>query len=158
PERLPQAIVTVLEVPVEAEQSLTQTLVEQLKPRHLLLVLDNCEHLLAACAQLVERLLRHCLQVRILATSREGLGLPGEQIYRVPSLLLPDARQLLPLEQVQECEAVRLFADRAALSQPGFVVTEANAPSVVQICRQLDGMPLAIELAAARLGVMEVEQ
>src|SRR5262249_50982997 len=106
PERLPQAIVTVLEVPVEAEQSLTQTLVEQLKPRHLLLVLDNCEPLVAACGQLVERLLRHCLQVRILATSREGLGLPGEQIYRVPSLLLPDARQLLPLEQVQECEAV----------------------------------------------------
>src|SRR5262249_20915252 len=76
PERVPQAIATVLEVPVEAEQPLTQTLVEQLQPRHLLLVLDNCEHLLAGCAELVERLLRHCPQVRILATSREGLGLP----------------------------------------------------------------------------------
>jgi predicted ATPase len=175
PERVPQAIATVLEAGeerfdraavsdggrapgAEAEPLLTQTLVEHLKPRRLLLLLDNCEHLLSPCAQLVERLLRHCPQVRILATSREGLGLPGEQIYRVPSLLLPDASHLPPLEQLQEYEAVRLFTDRAALSQPGFAVTPANAPSVVQICRQLDGMPLAIELAAARLRVMEVEQ
>jgi DNA-binding SARP family transcriptional activator len=175
PERLPQAITTVLEAGeerfdraavsdggrapgVEAEPLLTQTLVEHLKPRCLLLLLDNCEHLLSACAQLVERLLRPCPQVRILATSREGLGLPGEQIYRVPSLLLPEASHLPPVEELQEFEAVKLFADRAALSQPGFAVTPANAPSVVQICRQLDGMPLAIELAAVRVKGLPVEQ
>jgi predicted ATPase len=135
-----------------------QILVDALKPKKLLLVLDNCEHLLSACAQVADALLRGCPNVQILATSREGLNITGEQTYRVPSLTLPDPRKLPPSERLQEFEAVRLFTDRAALGLPSFILTPANAATVAQVCRRLDGIPLAIELAAARVKALPVEK
>jgi predicted ATPase len=130
----------------------------ELRPKSLLLVLDNCEHLLSACAELVEAVLRGCPHVRVLATSREGLGIAGEQTYRVPSLSVPDPKQLPSLEHLQAFEAVSLFADRALLSQPDFALTPANAVAVAQVCHRLDGIPLAIELAAARVKALPIEK
>jgi predicted ATPase/DNA-binding SARP family transcriptional activator len=153
----PQTVASALGVREQPGRPLSQTLVDHLKPRSLLLVLDNCEHLLAACAHLAEGLLRGCPNLRILATSREGLGLVGEQTYRVPSLSLPDPEHLPPLERLPDFESVRLCVDRAVLSQPAFVLTAANAAAVAQICARLDGIPLAIELAAARVKALPVE-
>jgi predicted ATPase/DNA-binding SARP family transcriptional activator len=131
-------------------------LVAVLRSRNLVLVLDNCEHLVEAVAGLVDRLLGECPQLRILATSREPIGLTGEALWPVDRLALPpqDGGGTDPLTYA----AVRLLADRAAAARPGFEVTEQTAPSVVQICRALDGMPLAIELAAARLRTLRPEQ
>jgi predicted ATPase/class 3 adenylate cyclase/Tfp pilus assembly protein PilF len=158
PTLVPQTVASALGVREEPGRPLTATLGDYLRPKQVLLVLDNCEHLLAACAQLAESLLRACLKLRILASSREGLGIGGEQTYRVPSLSLPDTRHLPPLEGLQEFEAVQLFADRARLSQATFAVTQVNAPAVVQVCERLDGIPLAIELAAARVKALPVEK
>src|SRR5262249_21550457 len=124
----------------------------------LLLVLDNCEHLIDVCAELAEALLRHAPALRILATSRETLGVPGERIWRVPSLSLPDGSAPLAAEQLRDFEAIQLFIDRATASDPGFSVSAESAGTVARICRQLDGIPLAIELAAARIGALSVEQ
>ena len=123
---------------------LTDSLGDYFRSRHALIVLDNCEHLIDACAHLVEPLLRAAPHLRVLATSREGLGIAGETVWRVPSMATPEAR--------------RLFADRAVAVQPAFVVTDENAATVADICRRLDGIPLAIELAAARLNVLSVDQ
>jgi class 3 adenylate cyclase len=155
---VPQTVASALGVREEPGRGLTETLVEYLKPKALLLILDNCEHLLTACAQLTDALLRSCPSLRILASSREGLGIGGEQAYRVPSLALPDARRLPALERLQEFEAVQLFAERARFCQAAFAVTPANAPAVIQVCERLDGIPLAIELAAARLKALPVEK
>jgi non-specific serine/threonine protein kinase len=133
-------------------------LLDFLQSKRLLLVLDNCEHLLQASAELAESLLHACPQLVILATSREGLGISGETLYPVGSLSLPAAGARPTLDALAESEAVRLFTDRAASRVPGFDVTEANAPAVAQICRQLDGIPLALELAAARVTVLPVEE
>jgi non-specific serine/threonine protein kinase len=137
---------------------LTQTLIDALRPKQVLLLLDNCEHLLAACTQLTETLLQACPELRMLASSREALGLMGEQSYRVPPLSLPEPGQLPPLERLQAFEAVQLFTDRAVLGEATFALTAANAASVVQVCQRLDGIPLAIELAAARVKALPVEQ
>jgi predicted ATPase/class 3 adenylate cyclase len=155
---VPQSVATALGVREEPGRSLTTTLTEYLRPRSLLLVLDNCEHLLAACAQLADALLRACPKLRIVTSSREGLGIVGEQTYRVPSLAVPDPRDASPVERLLEVEAIQLFSDRARLSQPSFAVTEANVPAVVEVCHRLDGIPLAIELAAARVKALPVEQ
>jgi non-specific serine/threonine protein kinase len=155
---VPQAVATVLGVREEPGRPLPATLADALKPRHLLLLLDNCEHLLDACAYLVDALLRACPHLRILATSREALGITGEVPHRVPSLALPDAQRAMPAEALGQYEAVTLFVDRAQVVQPAFQVTNANAPAVAEICRRLDGIPLAIELAAARVRVLPVEQ
>jgi non-specific serine/threonine protein kinase len=136
----------------------TGMLIDTLRARELLLLLDNCEHLLAACAQLTESLLQACPRLRVLATSRESLRLPGEQTYRVPPLSVPDGGVLPPLERLGEYEAVQLFADRAVLSHAGFTVTAANAAAVARVCQRLDGIPLALELAAARVKALPVEQ
>jgi predicted ATPase/class 3 adenylate cyclase len=162
PALVPQAVATPLRVREEPGRSLTDTLRDYLKPRSALLLLDNCEHLLGACAQLAETLMRGCPNLRILASSREGLGIAGEQTYSVPSLALPEAhtaggRRSTALA-LTRYEAVQLFADRAALSLPTFAVTDANAPAVAQVCHRLDGIPLAIELAAVRVKVLSVEQ
>jgi predicted ATPase/class 3 adenylate cyclase len=135
-----------------------QTLADFLKPRQLLLVLDNCEHLVEACAQLAETLLQVCPQLWVLATSREALSIAGETRFAVPPLSLPEARHLPSLERLTQYGAVRLFIDRAVMVQPSFAVTNENAPAVAQICYQLEGIPLAIELAAARVRVLSVEQ
>jgi non-specific serine/threonine protein kinase len=137
-------------------RSLVETLVETLRARSLLLLLDNCEHLIETCAQLVEALLRACPQLRILATSREALGIAGETTWLAPSLALPSSQT--PPTQIHEVEAVRLFVERASSALPTFQLTAHNVLLVAQICRQLDGIPLAIELAAARVKVLSVEQ
>ncbi len=159
PVLVPKTVALALNVPEQPSRDMTETLVDALRPKNLLLVLDNCEHLLAACRNLTATLLRKCPKVRILATSREGLGIPGEISWRVPSLSLPkDISHLTRPEELVLYDAVRLFADRAAATVPGFIVTSENTPAVAQVCQRLDGIPLAIELAAARMKVLAVEQ
>lgn len=121
-------------------------------------MLDNCEHLLPACAALTSDILRACPHVHLLASSREALGVAGEQTYRIPSLTLPERDKPLSAESLPQYEAVSLFIERAQAVQPDFTITNANAPAVAQICWRLDGIPLAIELAAARVRAMPVEQ
>ncbi len=149
---------SVMSVGPSRDRALLAKLMDYLQPRHLLLILDNCEHLIAACAQLSETLLRACPNLRILATSREALGIAGETAWRVSSLSLPDLRKLPLAEGLREYEAIRLFIDRAKSTLPTFGVTNQNGPTVTQICQRLDGIPLAIELAAARVKVLSVEQ
>uniref|UniRef100_UPI00286D5E76 ATP-binding protein n=1 Tax=Armatimonas sp. TaxID=1872638 RepID=UPI00286D5E76 len=133
------------------------TLTEALKTKTLLLLLDNCEHVLDASAKLANALIRSCPGIKILATSREGLGIAGESTYRVPSLSLPDPKQTQTAESLSHFESVQLFIDRALQTQPSFTVTNANAPALASICFRLDGIPLAIELAAARARSLSVE-
>jgi class 3 adenylate cyclase len=158
PNLVPQTVATVLNVREEPGRPITQTLVDFLKTRSLLLLLDNCEHLLTACANLADTILRNCPKAYILASSREGLNIPGETTYRIPSLSLPDTRETLTPENLMQYEAVQLFVERAQSAQPSFVVTPQNAAAVGQLCVRLDGIPLAIELAAARVKAMSVEQ
>src|SRR5262249_19616614 len=134
------------------------TLAGALRPRALLLLLDNCEHLLTACAGIAETLLRGCPNLRVLATSREALGVAGEGTLRVPSLSLPDAEDTASVDRAAHSEAMSLFLSRAALAAPGFELDEANLATVVQVCRRLDGIPLAIELAAARLRALPLDE
>lgn len=152
---VPQAIAAALDVREQPEQPIIQTLAHWLADKQLLLLLDNCEHVLADCAQLAEVLLAACPNLRIIATSCESLGVAGEAIWPVPPLSLPE---LDDLAAVTRSEAAALFVDRAARSVPGFTLTEANAPAIARICRRLDGMPLAIELAAARVNVLTEHQ
>ena len=119
-------------------------------------MLDNCEHLLSPCAQLANVLLRACPTLRILATSREALGITGETAYRLPSLSLPDVASM-PVERLAQYEAVQLFIDRAAAVLPSFKLTTQNAQAVATICQRLDGIPLPVELAAVRVKAMSVE-
>ena len=140
----------------EPGQPLDATLEDALRGRRLLLILDNCEHLVAACAQLCERLLASCPWLRVLATSREPLRVPGETIWRVPPLSLPPSDTAA--HELAEHEAIRLFTERAAAARPGFALGPGNASAIAGVCRTLDGMPLAIELAAARVGALAVEQ
>jgi len=137
---------------------LREVLIEFLAPRELLLVLDNCEHVVDAVAELAGLLLRACPRVRILATSREPLGIGGEAVLRVPPLALPDPERKPSLRGLPKYDAVSLFAERGAAAVPGFVLTETNAGTVAGICHRLDGLPLPIELAAARLRAMSPEQ
>ena len=157
PTLVPKALASALGIPEQPGRPLTETVVAYLRPRAALLLLDNCEHLLQACASLANALLQRCPNVRVLATSREALGITGELIYRVPSLSLPDLTRLPPLEALTQYEAVRLFVDRAAVSKPGFRVTGSNAMAVAQVTTRLDGIPLAIELAAARVKALPVD-
>src|SRR6185437_13690937 len=144
-------------IPDEPESPL-ERLVGALSARQALLVLDNCEHLLDAAAVLADQVLAACPQVHILATSREPLNITGEMLWPVgPLTLPPDGREPVPAE-VAACASVRLLVQRARAARPGFEVTAANAAAVASICRALDGMPLAIELAAARLRAMAPEQ
>jgi predicted ATPase/class 3 adenylate cyclase len=133
-------------------------LLEHLRPWRALLLLDNCEHVLAAAARLADAVVRHCPGVRVLATSRELLGLAGETAWRVPSLALPPPDEVLDAAALEQAEAVRLFVDRARAVQPAFALTAANAPAVAEVCRRLDGIPLALELAAARVRVLTPAQ
>jgi non-specific serine/threonine protein kinase len=158
PDLVPQAVASVLGVREVPGRPLTETLVEHLGTKGLLLILDNCEHLVEACAALTDTLLRSCPGVRILGTSREALGIGGENAWLVPSLILPDADQTAPAQVLASYEAISLFAERARAVASGFELTEVNAPAVTRVCRMLDGMPLAIELAAARVRVLSVEQ
>jgi predicted ATPase/DNA-binding SARP family transcriptional activator len=131
---------------------------DYLEPKDLLLILDNCEHLIEACARLADALLHACPHLRILASSREGLGIDGETSYRVPPLAVPEAGELPAVEALAQFEAVRLFVERASAASPGFQLTPANAPAIAQVCQRLDGIPLALELAAARVKLLRVEE
>ena len=158
PALVPQALAAILGVPEQAGQPLLATLVAAVGDRHLLLILDNCEHLLDACAPTAEALLRSCPRLCILATSRQPLGITGEVSWPVTPLALPPAGGGPALTDLACCDAVRLFLDRAAAAVPAFALTERNAPAVSEICRGLDGLPLALELAAARVKVLSAEQ
>jgi len=158
PSQVAQAIASDLHVREQPGRSLAAALSDYLEDRGLLLILDNCEHLASACAHLIDLLLRACPRLRVLTTSQEPLGIAGEIIWRVPPLPLPDLRRLPPLERLKKTEAVHLFCVRADAARPGFVLTDQNARWVAHICHLLDGIPLAIELAAARVTVLSVEQ
>jgi predicted ATPase/DNA-binding CsgD family transcriptional regulator len=155
---VPQAVAAALRVDEQPGRSILDLVGGYLRSRAVLLLFDNCEHVLTTCASLAEALLRTCRDVRILATSREALGIPGETVWRVPSLGLPDANEPPVPDRLAASESVRLFVERAAASQPGFRLTERNAAAVLQVCRRLDGLPLALELAAARVKGLPVEQ
>ena len=152
PEGVVEAVAGVFRVTARPGATLLESLVAYLRDQQLLMLLDNCEHLLRPAASLAAAILSGCPQVRILATSREGLNIEGEQILVVPSLAVPD--EASDLAVLDECEAVRLFVDRARAVKADFVVDDANAAGVAQVCRRLDGVPLAIELAAARVNAM----
>jgi predicted ATPase/DNA-binding SARP family transcriptional activator len=158
PALLTQTIATTLGVREQPGRSLLEALVDYLRAKALLLLLDNCEHLIETCAQLAETVLRAAPGVKILASSRESLGIAGEIPYRVPPLTLPDPRRLQDLGALSQNDSVRLFVERAATAYPPFRLTAHNAPAIAQICRRLDGIPLAIELAAARAKVLPPEQ
>jgi predicted ATPase/class 3 adenylate cyclase len=158
PSLVAKAVASVLSVPEQPGRSLSDTLADFLRSKTLMLILDNCEHLITACTTLVDVLTHAARTLRILATSREALGIAGEVTYRVPSLSLPNLRQSTDPEHFLQYEAVRLFADRGALRKAAFTITRANAQAVAEVCHRLDGIPLAIELAAARLNILSVEQ
>ena len=158
PDLVAQTIATVLGVREGAHRSARDALLDTLRDRALLLVLDNCEHLIAACAELVEALLREAPALRVLATSREALGVSGETVCRVPSLSLPAPLASVHLDALIDSEATQLFVERAGAVDPAFAPTPDNADSIARICRRLDGIPLAIELAAARVVVLSPEQ
>ncbi|MCW2935206.1 MAG: LuxR family transcriptional regulator [Actinomycetia bacterium] len=155
---VPQAAAATLGLQQRAGDSRVASLAEYLAGRQLLLVLDNCEHLVNAVAKLVDLLLRASPGLRVLATSREALNIDGETVLAVPPLAVPEAEQPLTLAELRLFPAVRLFTERAAQAVPGFSVTEANMAAVATICHRLEGLPLALELAAARTRVLSPEQ
>ena len=158
PDLVPKTVASALGVPETPGRAIQKSLVNFLRQKRLLLILDNCEHLLQACARLTDVLLHACPELTILASSREFLGVAGEAPYRVPPMALPDAHTLPPLIELAEFDAVRLFIERARVVSPGFTLTEGNASAVAQVVSRLDGIPLAIELAAARLRLLSLEQ
>jgi non-specific serine/threonine protein kinase len=166
PALVPQFIAQTLGLHPSPAQPLLESLLNSVRSKRLLLILDNCEHLIAACAQLAHQLLSHTSDLRVLATSREPLALAGETIYRVHGLAWPSfsaetARDWLSGRDPQELlqyDAVRLFVERTRAIVPRFTITSYNAPAIVEICRRLDGIPLALELASARINILTVRQ
>src|SRR6266478_2628542 len=158
PRLVPQAVAQALAVKEQPARPVLETLSDYLVSKKLLLVLDNVEHLLDACVRLVDEILRHCRDVAVLATSRERLAMAGELTYRVPSLTVPGPRDNVAPDALLAYDGVRLLVDRTRLQRPGFSVTSENAASLASICYRLDGIPLAIELAAPRLRSMSVEE
>lgn len=158
PSLIPQTILSVLETSEQPDKTTTQALIERLRGKKTLLILDNCEHLIEASAKLVEVLLSNAPGLKIMASSREALGVKGELAWHVPSLSLPDVNSSTSLDEFSRFEAVQLFIERARLAKPHFQLTQDNAGFVAEICSRLDGIPLAIELAAARVRALSVEQ
>jgi predicted ATPase/DNA-binding SARP family transcriptional activator len=158
PEQIVQAVSGVFGLWVEAGRPLKRSLLDYLGDKDLLLLLDNCEHLIEACSRLTDKILRYAPKVHILASSREALEVEGEITFYVPSLSVPDPDHLPSIENILKYEAIRLFVERAWVVQPGFSLNEQNAASIAQICTRLDGIPLALELAAARVKVLGVAQ
>jgi predicted ATPase len=157
PALVPQAIVNTLGLVEQANRTPQIILTDFLKAKKALIIFDNCEHLIQACAELVEALLRLCPDLHILATSREALGITGETVYLVPSLTTPDPLKST-LDILLQYEAVRLFVERSQATIHDFALTKANASAIAQICHHLDGIPLALELAAARVNLLRVEE
>jgi predicted ATPase/DNA-binding CsgD family transcriptional regulator len=158
PDLVVSRVASVIGVDEEPGRPLLETLADALRPRRLLLALDTCEHLIDSCARLCHRLLASSQGLHVLATSREPLRMAGETVWQVPPLSLPQAGVAEVAEDLGRYEAVRLFGDRAEASLPGFALGAANLPAVGALCRSLDGVPLAIELAAAWVRVLSVEQ
>jgi predicted ATPase/DNA-binding XRE family transcriptional regulator len=157
PALLPEAMVSTLGLIDQAGRSALNVLTDFLQSKRVLLLIDNCEHLIQACAQTAETLLQSCPNLHILATSREALGITGETIYLVPSLTTPDPLKST-LDILLQYEAVRLFVERSQSTIHDFSLTESNASAIAQICHHLDGIPLALELAAARVKLLRVEE
>ena len=157
PALVPQAVASVLSVRGPMGIPLTDVLVDYLRAKRILLILDNCEHLVEACARLADQFLQACPEMKIIASSREALNIRGETVQRVPSLSLPAPAQVTAAALI-DCEAVRLFCERAVAAFPQFALTDKNASYVGEICRHLDGIPLALELAAARVSVLSLDQ
>jgi predicted ATPase/DNA-binding winged helix-turn-helix (wHTH) protein len=155
---VPQTVADVLMVKEQPGASLTQTITERLQSKRLLLLLDNAEHVLGACAQLADALLRVCARLAIVVTSRERLGIAGEFTYRVPSLSVPDPMHDVRQEQIVAHESARLFIERARLQGAHFAITAENVSALASICHRLDGIPLAIELAAPRVRSMSLKE
>jgi predicted ATPase len=158
PDLIPQTILTATGMQAQTGRTALETLTDFLREKTALLILDNCEHLLETCAVLADGLLHAAANLKILSSSREALGVRGEQAWHVPSLSIPDLKALPALEQLSQFESVRLFIERAMLVRSHFMLTNENARAVAQICFRLDGIPLAIELAAARVEALKVEQ
>jgi len=158
PSLVPKTVATMLGLKEEANKATTQTLAEYLRDKRLLLLLDNCEHLLDGCARLSDALLRHAVHLKVLASSREALLISGEQVYRVPSLSLPGREQAHTPQTLSRYESVQLFTDRALLVRSDFQVTAENASALASVCCHLDGIPLAIELAAARVRSLSINE
>jgi non-specific serine/threonine protein kinase len=155
---VPKALAAALGLRETTGKTPTEMLIGHLRERDVLLLLDNCEHLLSGCAQLTDELLSTCPAVQVLATSREGLRIAGEAVYHVPSLAVPDVEDHRAFDELKDVGAIQLFVDRAAAVRAGFSLTERNAEEIAEICRRLDGIPLAIELAAARVSALPVSQ
>lgn len=158
PDRVPQAIFSIFKLAEQKGKTTLESLATFLHDKQALIVLDNCEHLIESCSSVINVLLTAAPALRILASSREALGVTGELTYRLPSLSLPDVKSIPALESLSNYEAIRLFVERASLVSSQFKITPANARAIVQICQCLDGIPLAIELAAARIRMMTPEQ
>jgi predicted ATPase len=158
PRLVPQAVAQAFALNEQPARPVMEALSDYLASKKLLLVLDNVEHLLEGCVQFVDLILRRSPHVAMLVTSSERLAITGELTYRVPSLTVPEASDTLRPETVSRYEAVRLFVERAKLVRPDFDVTTENASAVASICARLDGMPLAIELAALRMRLISAEE
>lgn len=154
--QVPQTVASTMRVKEEVASSAIETLIRHVKGRRLLIVLDNCEHLLDACATLARRLLQSSADLKLLVTSREPLHMEGEVVYPLPTLAVPAARTTITAASLQQNDAARLFCERAQAARPGFQMDARNAATVADICRRLDGIPLALELAAARVRVLPV--
>ncbi|MDQ6824890.1 MAG: NB-ARC domain-containing protein, partial [Candidatus Eremiobacteraeota bacterium] len=156
PELMANIAAQVLNVSVPPNRSATDSIVTALRRKKMLVILDNCEHLITAAAHLANAILTSCPDIRILATSRQGLGISGEVVHHVPSLSVPEKTQALKLDDALRYGAIVLFADRAAAADTRFALSDDTAPIVAEICRHLDGIALAIELAAARVKVLSI--
>ena len=156
--RVVGAVAQVLGLREEADRDLNDLVINHISDKKMLLVLDNCEHLLSSCAEFVDGLLNSCAEIHIVGTSREALNVQSERVMQLPPLRVPDTRSCLSFESVQSADAIRLFVDRAQIVRPSFELTTANVASVAEVCRRLDGIPLAIELAAARVKILSIEQ
>jgi predicted ATPase/DNA-binding SARP family transcriptional activator len=155
---VPHAVASTLGLLETGGRPLVTALIDVLREKQRLLIFDNCEHLIDACAQLVSALLHACPQLHILSTSRERLDIPGETPFRVPPLSTPDTQQVPMIQELARYEAVRLFIERGGTAIPAYTLTADNATAIARICQRLDGMPLAIELAAARLKTLRAEE
>ena len=158
PALVAQTVATAVGVRDQPGRTILDGLMDYLRGKTMLVLFDNCEHLIDACAQLADALLRRAPGLTILASSRESLSIAGETAYRVPSLPLPSSRKLTDLDSIAQNDCVHLFVDRALAAYPHFRLSDQNVQAIVQICRRLDGIPLAIELAAARTRVFPPDQ
>lgn len=158
PQFIPEAIAHSLSVPNDPSKTADETLSAYLKDKDLLIILDNCEHLIHECSNVVMNILSNSAKVKVIASSREPLQIPGEVVYHVASLTMPAEAKGITAEEALNYESIRLFTDRANLARRDFSLTDRNAETIARLCSEIDGIPLAIELAAARMRVMSAEQ